>query len=148
MQAVIFTGIPAAGKSTFYRRNFFRTHIRISLDMLRTRHRENELLQACLNASQAFVVDNTNLTATERSRYIELAHAKGFEVVGYYFRSQAAESLARNAARPEDEQIPERGVLGACGRLEIPSPEEGFANLRYVRIVGKEFVVEDWKNEA
>jgi len=34
--AVIFTGIQASGKSTFYKEQFSRTHIRINLDMLRT----------------------------------------------------------------------------------------------------------------
>jgi predicted kinase len=40
MEAVIFVGIQASGKSTFYCQRFFATHMRISLDMLRTRRRE------------------------------------------------------------------------------------------------------------
>jgi hypothetical protein len=59
MQALIFTGIQTSGKTTFYRERFFETHIRISLDMLRTRNREQILLQACLEARQPFVKDNT-----------------------------------------------------------------------------------------
>ncbi len=35
-EAVIFTGIQASGKSTFYQEQFSRMHIRINLDMLRT----------------------------------------------------------------------------------------------------------------
>lgn len=38
MEAIVFVGIQAAGKTSFYRERFFRTHIRLSLDMLRTRH--------------------------------------------------------------------------------------------------------------
>lgn len=34
MQAVIFTGLQASGKSAFYRERFFNTHIRINLDIL------------------------------------------------------------------------------------------------------------------
>ena len=53
MQAVIFVGIQAAGKSTFYQRRFFRTHVRVNLDMLHTRHRERLLIQTCLDANYA-----------------------------------------------------------------------------------------------
>ena len=148
MQAIIFTGIQAAGKSSFYRDRFFRTHVRISLDMLKTRHRERLFLDACIKAKQPFVVDNTNPTAADRSLYIAAAKATGFEVIGYYFRSQAAECLARNARRPEEERVPEKGILGACGRLEIPSLDEGFDELWYVRIEDDRFAVEEWQDEV
>jgi hypothetical protein len=38
-QAVIFVGMQASGKTSFYRQRFFETHLRISLDMARTRQR-------------------------------------------------------------------------------------------------------------
>jgi hypothetical protein len=34
--------------------------------MLKTRHREHHFLQACIEARQPFVVDNTNATRVER----------------------------------------------------------------------------------
>jgi len=87
MQAVLFCGIQATGKSTFFRERFFRTHVRISMDMLRTRYRENLLTRALLEAKQPFVVDNTNPSVEERAAYIALARAAKFQVVGYYCRS-------------------------------------------------------------
>jgi predicted kinase len=57
MEAVIFIGIQGSGKSSFYRQHFFNTHIRINLDMLKTRHREKIFVRACLEAKQRFVVD-------------------------------------------------------------------------------------------
>ncbi len=45
MEEVIFCGIQASGKTTFYRERFFDTHVRISLDLLRTRRREQLLLE-------------------------------------------------------------------------------------------------------
>src|ERR1700732_3621890 len=68
MEAIIFIGIQGAGKSTFYRERFFDTHVRINLDMLRTRKREEQLLAACLDAGQSFVVDNTNPQASDPAR--------------------------------------------------------------------------------
>jgi hypothetical protein len=116
--------------------------------MLRTRHRESVLLRACLEALQPFVVDNTNLTRRERAVYIESARTAGFEVVGYYFQSQVAGSILRNAGRPPAERIPERGIRGASARLEIPSLEEGFQRLFYVALApGGGFVVEEWRDE-
>ena len=63
MEAVILIGIQATGKSTFYKEYFYDTHVRINLDMLKTRRREDILLQACIQAKQSFVVDNTNILA-------------------------------------------------------------------------------------
>ena len=42
MECVIFIGIQASGKTEFYKQNFFKTHVRISMDMLKTRHREEK----------------------------------------------------------------------------------------------------------
>jgi hypothetical protein len=67
MEAVIFTGIQASGKTTFYLQHFFRTHLHISLDVLKTRRREQAVLLACLQVGQRFVVDNTSVTAAERA---------------------------------------------------------------------------------
>ena len=88
MEAVIFIGLQAAGKSSFYRQRLFRTHVRINMDMLRTKHRERLLLDACLAGKQPFVIDKVNAAATDRATYIHLAKAAGFHVVGYYFQSK------------------------------------------------------------
>lgn len=145
MEVIIFTGIQAAGKSCFFRARFFDTHVRINLDMLKTRHREKLLFEACLAAKQPVVVDNTNLTRADRANYIQAGQAHGFRVIGYYFRSVIAESLRRNTGREAEKQVPERGVLGAAGRLEIPDPGEGFDALFYVKL-DDGFVVEPWRS--
>src|ERR1041385_7920282 len=126
MEAVLFIGIQATGKSTFFKERFFNTHIRINLDMLRTRTREDLLLKACIDAKQRFVVDNTNVTPAERAKYIELAKAAQFRVVGYYFESKIHDAMARNAQRIPEHRIPEKGVLGSYGRLQRPQMSEGF----------------------
>lgn len=134
MEAVVFAGIQASGKSSFYRARFFDTHLRINLDMLKTRHREQLLLRACIEAKQPFVVDNTNPSVEERARYIELARSGGFRVVGYYFRLQPKEALARNNQRTGKARIPEKRILGTYKRLCVPTTEEGFDELYHVCI--------------
>lgn len=96
MEAVIFVGIQATGKSTFYHHRFGRTHLRINLDMLKTRHREQQFLSTCLDTRQRFVVDNTNPTPADRQRYIQPAQAQDFSITGYYFESKLADALIRN----------------------------------------------------
>jgi predicted ABC-type ATPase len=128
VEAVIFVGVQAAGKTTFYRERFFDTHVRISLDMLKTRPREQALLRACLAARQPFVVDNTNPTAADRARYVAAARAAGFRVAAYFFRAERGEALRRNRERGErgGRTVPIPGLLGTFKRLEEPTLEEGF----------------------
>ena len=61
-QPVILIGLQASGKSSFYLHRFFNTHVRINLDMQRTRHREKLIFEARLAAKQSVVIDNTNPT--------------------------------------------------------------------------------------
>ena len=136
MTAIIFTGIPASGKSSFFKERFFDTHIRINLDMLKTRHREKLLVQACITAKQPFVVDNTNATAAERERFIKPVREAGFKVIGYYFSSKVQDALERNRKREGKARIPDKGVTGTAGRLELPVLIEGFDELWYVRMDG------------
>lgn len=148
MELVIFIGLQATGKSSFYRAHFDRTHVRINLDMLKTRHRERRLLETCLEIRQACVIDNTNPAQADRARYIEPARAAGFSIAGYYFQSTLSAALARNALRATPERIPERGLHGTLSRLERPDRAEGFAALHYVRFDGHGgFLVEEWRDD-
>ena len=70
---VLMVGIPGSGKTTFYRERLFPSHLYISLDQLRTRSAEAELFAFALKRHKPCVIDNTNVTAAERRRYIQLA---------------------------------------------------------------------------
>lgn len=126
MQAIIFCGIQGSGKSTYYKQHFFNTHIRISMDLLRTRNRERQLLELCLRTRARFVVDNTNPTALERQQYIAPALVAKYEVICYYFSSSLADALQRNAQRVGKELIPEKGIRATLHKLQMPIFEEGF----------------------
>jgi predicted kinase len=147
MEAVILVGIQAAGKSTFYRERFFTSHLRVSLDLLRTRHRERALLTWCIQHRQPFVIDNTNPTVAERAVYITPAKAAGFRVVGYVFAPDVPASIARNAARPEAERVPAKAIGATRKRLEWPQYAEGFDELHYVEAIpGGGFQSEEWRD--
>lgn len=134
MEAIIFCGIQASGKSTYYQQHFFHSHVRISMDLLRTRNRERRFMELCLQTGQRFVIDNTNPTAEERSRYIIPARNARFKVVGYFFESQLQEAIRRNADRLGKARIPEKGIGGTKKRLQIPTLAEGFDLLYKIRL--------------
>ncbi len=149
MELVVFIGLQATGKSSFYKERFYRTHVRINLDMLRTRNRERILCEACIQALQPFVVDNTNVTKAERASYILPAKAARFRVAGYFFRSRVAEAIVRNAGRPEEERVPDKAIHGTSGRMELPSLAEGFDALYFVQLDGRgQFLVEPWREDS
>jgi predicted kinase len=139
VEAIVFCGIQASGKTTFYAERLLHTHVRISMDLLRTRHREGLLLEACLESRMRFVVDNTNPTRAERARYVVPALERGYVVHAYLFESGPAEALARNAARQGRRAVPVAGLLGTRKRLEPPALAEGFAEVHRVRIAGAGF---------
>jgi len=142
MEAVIFIGIPGSGKTTFFRERFFERYMRISKDLLRTRHREQVFLQACLSTQQRFVVDNTNVLAAERRLYIPQARAAGFRVTGYVFETRLSDALRRNAQRQGKAIVPTAGVVSKYKRLQAPDLHEGFDELFSVSIEeGSRFLV-------
>jgi hypothetical protein len=119
VEAVIFIGIQATGKSIFFLQQFFATHVRINLDMLKTRNRERILLAACLEAKQPFVIDNTNLTREARAGYISQAKAAGFRVVGYFWWCGLTGAASRaSRAKRISSQRPLMNVSGIDGRTQ------------------------------
>lgn len=110
MEVVIFCGIQASGKSSFYKENFFNSHMRISLDLLNTRNRESLFMNMCYQTTMSFVVDNTNPTKEERKKYIKLAKENQAKVIGYYFQSKIEDAIARNKQRQGKAYIPEIAI--------------------------------------
>ena len=145
MEAILFTGIQATGKSTFCKQHFSDTHLRINLDMLKTRHREDIILKACIEAKQSIVVDNTNPTIENRQKYITLAKSAGFQITGYYFQSKLKDAIERNSTRTGKVCIPEKGIRAAYAKLQIPNFLEGFDELYYVRLSDDNtFTIKKW----
>ncbi|WP_196894181.1 AAA family ATPase [Aureivirga marina] len=147
MQAILFIGIQATGKSTFYKQNFFNSHVRISLDLLNTKNKQQKFLETCFETNTQFVVDNTNVEKERRKYFIDLAKENKYKVIGYYFKSNIQEALERNLLRKGKEKIPNVGLFSTRKNLEMPNYEEGFDTLYFVEIVKDEFIITEWKNE-
>lgn len=139
----ILMGIQASGKTTFAHR-FLSEYEYISLDQLNTRNKEQKALENALQGGLSLVVDNTNPTKADRKKYLDLAKARGYKVVGLYFRSAIEECSQRNKQRTGKFQVPLKAILATAKRLEQPSYAEGFDELYYVKIKDSDFAVSKW----
>ncbi|HVZ33718.1 MAG TPA: AAA family ATPase, partial [Polyangiaceae bacterium] len=130
---------PGAGKSTFFEQRFSRTHFHSSKDDLRRRRlplgRQLELLRGRLAAQQSVVVDDTNLTREQRAGLIAEGQRLGARVVAYFFDCQVGECVARNRERSGRARIPDPAIFAGAKRLQPPSSDEGFDEIRVVRVL-------------
>jgi predicted kinase len=153
MELVIFIGLQASGKSSFYRANFAGTHVHISKDNFPNNRnparRQLVLLAEALGAGRSAVLDNTNPTAADRAPPIDLGRALGARVVGYYFESQIQECKERNRARTGKARVPDVALHVTRKKLERPSLAEGFDELFFVRMDGAGgWEVSAWREEV
>jgi len=137
MECVILIGLPASGKSTFFRERFAGTHDHVSKDLLRNnrrpQRRQEHLIEESLAAGRSVVIDNTNPSAAVRAPLIAAARRRGADVVGYFFVTEAGDALRRNRAREGRERVPDVAIFTTRKRLEPPTEAEGFDRLYVVR---------------
>lgn len=141
----IMMGLQGSGKSTFYSKHLSDNYVRVNLDTLKTRYQESLIIDECLSEEKSFAVDNTNPTRKDRLRYITLARANGYRVIGYFMESKIKECIARNSLREGKARVPEKAIAATSNKLEIPSFEEGFDELYFVKNNGATMTVEPWR---
>lgn len=146
--AVILMGIQGSGKSTFYRTYLAQDFVRVNLDTLKTRHQERQLLDDCIRQEKSFAVDNTNPTKADRQRYIPLARNAGYRIVGYFMESKLQPCIARNDQRTGAERIPPAAIAATSNKLQLPSYDEGFDALYFVKNDGHTMVIEEWRENG
>ena len=142
---VILMGLQGSGKSTFYRMHLSEDFVRVNLDTLKTRYQEKLLIEECLNLQKSFAVDNTNPTRADRERYISVAKEHGYRIVGYFMESKIKDCMQRNAQREGADRVPEKAIAATSNKLEIPSYEEGFDELYFVKNDGTTMAIEEWR---
>ncbi len=138
MDVLIFCGLQAAGKSTFYREHFLTTHALISKDLMprttRPARKQLELLHLALQARHPVVIDNTNPTPAERVPLIEIAHSYQARVTGYYFATSTQQAMERNRQRQGKASVPPVAIYSTAAKLIPPTFAEGFDKIYYVYI--------------
>ena len=142
---IIMMGLQGSGKSTFYEKYLSKDHVRVNLDTLKTRNKEHLLIDECLSEGKNFAIDNTNPTRADRARYISLAQENGYYIIGYFMESKIKDCSARNALREGKARVPDCAIAATSNKLEIPSFEEGFNELYFVKNDGEAMIVEKWR---
>lgn len=143
-QAIVFIGIQASGKSTFYREMLAgHGYSHINLDTLHTRRNEQIALSECYDRGLSFVIDNTNPERIDRVRYIPDAKAHDYEVIGMFFQSILKDCISRNEQR--ERQVPRHAIPCTQNKLQLPEYSEGFDKIYFVRITDNGFEITDWK---
>ena len=150
MELVIFIGLQASGKSSFFRQYLATTHELVSKDLMRNNknraRRQAQLVEAALQAGRSIVVDNTSPTVEERASLIELGQLYNARILGYYFQSQVKDCLERNQQRSGKARVPDVAIYATIKKLVRPTYAEGFHQLFYVRIVGHSgFQFQPWR---
>lgn len=133
LECIILIGLPAAGKSTFYRDKFAKSHVHISKDLWPNagdrEGRQQKLLEETLALGKSVAIDNTNSTVAERARIIRTAIDHGARVVGYFFDVSTRAAVARNAARTGRSKVPNVAIFTTAKRLQPPKLAERFDEL-------------------
>ncbi|MHB8567210.1 MAG: AAA family ATPase [Nitrososphaerales archaeon] len=84
-EIIVLVGIPASGKTTLARARY-KNHTLISLDVLKSRQRENSEILRALESGESIVIDNTNTTRKTRSRYVEYARTFNARIRAVFIR--------------------------------------------------------------
>ena len=142
MECAVFVGLPAAGKTTFYRERLSTTHEHVSKDTMRNVRRpgkrQEEMIANALARGRSVVVDNTNASVEARAPILEVARAHNAHLTAYYFPSEAADALRRNRNRRRSSRVPDVAIFVAQKQLTAPSFSEGFDRIFIVRMREKE----------
>ncbi len=135
-ELIIFVGLQASGKSTYYQTHFAATHVHVSKDLMKNaRNREArqiEMIDQALAQGRSVVVDNTNPTPAIRAPLIALGKRHGARVVAYYFETTMKDAVARNRQREGKARVPDVALFVSAKKMVPPGVAEGFDEVRVI----------------
>lgn len=135
-ELVVFVGLPASGKSTYFYAHFAGTHEHVSKDLMpnaRNRDaRQRAMIDAALAAGKSVVVDNTNPTPAVRAPLIAAGKRHGVRVIAIYFPTEVRIAVMRNRGREGKARLPNVAIFATQKKLVPPTVEEGFDEVRVV----------------
>ena len=136
LELIIFVGLQAAGKSTYYRNHLAATHVHVSKDLMKNARsrddRQRQLIEEALAAGKSVAVDNTSPTPVSRAPLIEIGRRHGARVVAYFFETAVKDAVARNRLREGAARVPDVAIFVTARKLVPPTFAEGFDEVRVI----------------
>ena len=136
LELIVFVGLQAAGKSTYYHARLAATHVHVSKDLMKnTRDRDARQVREideALASGRSVVVDNTNPTPAVRAPLIAQGRRHGARVVAFYFETTVRDAVARNRGREGKARVPDAAIFATSKRMDPPSLSEGFDEVRVI----------------
>jgi predicted kinase len=136
LELIIFVGLQAAGKSTYYHTHLAATHVHVSKDLMKN-SRDRDATQArmideALAAGRSVVVDNTNPTPAVRAPLVAQGRRHGARVVAYFFETVVKDAVARNRRREGNARVPDVAIFVTAKKIVAPTFAEGFDEVRVI----------------
>ena len=136
LELIVFVGLQAAGKSTYYHDHLAATHVHVSKDLMKNTRardaRQEREIDEALGSGRSVVVDNTNPTTVVRAPLIAQGRRHGARVVAYYFETTVRDAVARNRGREGKARVPDVAIFATSKRMDPPSLSEGFDEVRVI----------------
>jgi predicted kinase len=136
LEMIIFVGLQAAGKSTYYHANLAATHVHVSKDLMKTTRSRDamqlKMIDEALAQGRSVVVDNTNPTPAIRAPLIAIGRRHGARVLAYYFETTVKDAVARNRLREGKARVPDVALFVSAKRMVPPGFNEGFDEVRVI----------------
>jgi predicted kinase len=133
---IVFVGLPASGKTTYYRSHFADTHVHVSRDLMpnarRRDDRQERAITDALESGRSVVVDNTNPSPVVRAPLIALGRQHGARIIAYYFETAVKDCLVRNRQREGKARVPDVAIFVTSKKLVPPAVSEGFDEVHVV----------------
>ena len=135
-ELIIFVGLQASGKSTYYHSHFAATHVHVSKDLMKNaRNRDAtqaKMIEEALARGQSVVVDNTNPTPVVRVPLVAIGRRHGARVVAYYFETTVKDAVVRNRQREGKARVPDVALFVTAKKMVPPGFAEGFDEVRVI----------------
>lgn len=152
MKVDILVGLPAAGKSTWLRKQspkpvimssddwveFYAEKEGISYDQAwqkyykrAQRAAEKTFFDAMAESAPHIVIDRVNLTVRARNKIITPALSFGYEVNAIVFPTPDPEEHQRRLSNRPGKNIPEKIIEQMAGHFVLPTINEGLTNIIY-----------------
>ncbi|KAI9598403.1 polynucleotide kinase 3 phosphatase-domain-containing protein [Syncephalis fuscata] len=147
LEVVVFAGMPASGKTSFYRKWFApANYVHINQDNLRTKQRCSATAKEALSNGKSVVIDNTNPAMETRRDYIQLARDHGAKVRCFYFNTDPSLARHNNVFRAftaplastdaiRNSLLPDVVFHTYRGQFVEPKIEEGFDEVKTIEFI-------------